>query len=230
MERPRSIMTGIEDWVIVFDLDDTLISELEYQKSGIAFVESYIASTFSVDFRGRIQLALDQGVRDIWGWACKQLDLPDDVKQSFLWVYRLHEPNINLSNGVCELLDMLSAHGAQLVVLSDGRSVTQRQKLKAVSLDSLPAFISEDFGALKPDRRRYLAIEERWPRRQYVYIGDNPEKDFKAPVEMGWLAIGASWVSPRVHQIYDQGKSGYCLPHVWCNNPSDVFSLIAGRG
>tara|TARA_B100000674_G_C37746244_1_gene871266 strand:+ start:166 stop:837 length:672 start_codon:yes stop_codon:yes gene_type:complete len=217
------------DWVIVFDLDDTLISEFEYQRSGIAAVESYIVSVFGVDFDGCIQAAFDSGVKDLWGWTCQRLGLPADVKQSFLWVYRLHSPNLKLVDGVEELLSMLRAHGAHLAVLSDGRSVTQRLKLRSVGLAYMPAYISEDYGSLKPCRRRFLAIEERWPHSKYVYIGDNPEKDFKAPVDMEWFTIGASWVRSRVHQSFDLEKYSYCEPHVWCDNPFDVFSLIARK-
>ena len=33
---------NLSHWVIVFDLDDTLISELEYQRSGISEVEKLL--------------------------------------------------------------------------------------------------------------------------------------------------------------------------------------------
>ena len=217
---------NLDGYVIVFDLDDTLISELEYQRSGIASVEAYIGLTYTIDFNGHIQAAFDQGVQDLWGWACRQLNLPASVKESFLWVYRLHLPDLQLSGGVADLLRILRGRGAQLAILSDGRSITQRLKLKSVGLEGIPSFISEEYGAVKPDSCRYLAVEDRWPQRKYVYIGDNPQKDFKAPNEMGWLTLGALWVSPRVHHSYDQAASGYCLPRFWCHNPSDVLPLI----
>ena len=219
----------LDGWVIAFDLDDTLISEIEYQRSGIASVEMFIESTFAIDFSGRIQSALDAGVKDIWGWACKQLNLPSDVKESLLWVYRLHSPSIHLPSGVCDLLRTLADNGAQLAVLSDGRSVTQRQKLKSVRLEHLPVFISQDYGAEKPDLRGFLAVEERWPRSKYAYVGDNPKKDFQAPARMGWLTIGALWIDPRVHQVTYRQESGCCTcpPSFWCHHPSEVFSLIA---
>ena len=89
----------------------------------------------------------------------------------------------------------------RVAILSDGRSITQRLKLKSVGLEGIPCFISEDYGSVKPDSSRYLAVEDKWPQSKYVYIGDNPEKDFKAPNEMGWLTLGALWVSPRSPSI-----------------------------
>ena len=58
---------NLSHWVIVFDLDDTLISELEYQRSGISEVEKVINSIYNVSFEGRIQRALNDGVQDIFG-------------------------------------------------------------------------------------------------------------------------------------------------------------------
>ena len=133
---------NLKDWVVVFDLDDTLISELDYQRSGIAAVETAICSIYVVPFDGRIQNALEKGVKDVWGWACEQLSLPFEVKTSFLWLYRLHQPMISLAPGVRAALDILSGSHANLAILTDGRSVTQRLKLTAVGLGSIPLFVS----------------------------------------------------------------------------------------
>ena len=69
-----------------FDLDDTLISEYDYQRSGISAVEASIASLYGVSFEGRIQAALNNGVKDIWGWACEQPSPQLSLKQVFLAV------------------------------------------------------------------------------------------------------------------------------------------------
>jgi putative hydrolase of the HAD superfamily len=217
---------SLDEWVVVFDLDDTLISELEYQKSGIAVVEQYLTALYKVPFGNRIQSALDAGVNDIWGWTCDQLNLPVEVKTSLLWIYRLHRPTINLVAGMQDLLEALLNHGAQLAILSDGRSITQRLKISAVGLDDLPVFLSEDYGSPKPDSQRFIAIETKWPRLKYAYIADNPVKDFDAPLARSWLAIGASWVIPRVHSFPDSDGSSSKQPHYWFDKPSEVLTLI----
>ena len=189
----------LSNWVVVFDLDDTLISELEYQRSGIAAVEAFIVSFYGIPFDGRIQHALENGIKDIWGWACEQLGLPLEVKTSFLWLYRLHQPVISLVPGVRDALDILLDSQANLAILTDGRSVTQRLKLNAVGLGSIPLFVSEDYQSNKPAAERFVAIENRWPDCVYVYVADNPVKDFLVPNARGWLTLGASWVEKRVH-------------------------------
>lgn len=217
----------LSGWVVVFDLDDTLISEIEYQKSGIAVVEQYISSLYGISFDGCIQSALDAGIYDLWGWACEQLNLPVEVKISLLWIYRLHRPSIKLADGVRPLLKALEKHGAQLAILSDGRSITQRLKLNAVGLGETPVFLSEDYGSTKPEPQRFVAIENTWPGCRYAYVADNPSKDFFTPRARNWLSVGAAWVTPRIHPLPDPQNPTPNFPHCWLQHPSEVFHLIA---
>ena len=213
---------NLTGWVVVFDLDDTLISEYDYQRSGISAVEASIASLYGVSFEGRIQAALNNGVKDIWGWACEQLSLPIELKTSFLWLYRLHNPSISLAPGVSALLDFLSDSQATIAILSDGRSVTQRLKLAAVGMSSFPLFVSEDYLSVKPNPERFAAIESQWTGCRYVYVADNPSKDFLAPNKRGWLTIGANWIASRVHQFESSSLSDIHQPGCWVTDPLDV--------
>jgi len=217
---------NLEKWVVVFDLDDTLISELEYQRSGITAVETAIASIYGIPFDGRIQHALERGVKDIWGWACEQLSLPLEVKTSFLWLYRLHRPVISLAPGVRAALDILFGSKANLAILSDGRSVTQRLKLTAVGLDSIPLFVSEDYRSTKPNAERFVAIEKRWPGCRYVYVADNPAKDFLAPNARGWLTLGANWIEDTVHGLELSPLCAASRPRYWLSDPIEVIHQI----
>lgn len=216
---------NLANWVVVFDLDDTLISELEYQRSGIAAVEAAIEVFYGVPFGGYIQNALEEGVDDLWGWACQKLSLPFDVKDSLLWLYRLHVPSISLASGIRATLDTLALRQAHLSVLTDGRSVTQRLKLSATGLGSIPVFISEDHDSVKPNPDRFIAIENRWPGCRYVYVADNPAKDFLAPNARGWLTLGANWINPRVHMFESLPLEG-CQPKYWLHEPVQVIHRI----
>lgn len=219
---------NLNKWVVVFDLDDTLISELEYQRSGIAEVEARIYSLYGVKFDGRIQKALNEGVKDIWAWTCRQLGLPSEVKESLLWIYRLHAPKIKLAEGIEDLFFQLLSHEAKVAILSDGRSITQRLKLRAIGLKSLPLFISEDYQSDKPEIDRFISIERRWPQCEYAYIADNPSKDFIAPRSRNWLTIGAHWVIPRVHSLPSQ-NSACEQPDYWLQSPSNVIPVLLSK-
>lgn len=216
---------NLANWVVVFDLDDTLISELEYQRSGIAAVEAAIEALYGVTFGGHIQNALEEGVEDLWGWVCQRLGLPVDVKDSLLWLYRLHVPSISLASGIRAILDTLTLRQVHLSVLTDGRSVTQRLKLSATGLGSIPVFISEDHDSLKPNPDRFIAIENRWPGCRYVYVADNPAKDFLAPNARGWLTLGANWIKPRVHEFESLSLES-CQPQFWLHDPVQIIHRI----
>ena len=61
---------NLTGWVVVFDLDDTLISSMTTSVLESQQLAS-IASLYGVSFEGRIQAALNNGVKDTWGWACE---------------------------------------------------------------------------------------------------------------------------------------------------------------
>ena len=94
----------LNNWVIVFDLDDTLYSENDYFLSGLNAVEEFITKVYNVPFKGKIINANKAKVKDLWGWCCDTLNLPIDIKESLLWVYRLHTPDIHLYPGINKLL------------------------------------------------------------------------------------------------------------------------------
>lgn len=216
----------LRDWVVVFDLDDTLIAEREYQRSGVEAVAGVLTLLHGRPILADLLEALDLGEEDLWAQACTLLELPQATKESLLWIYRLHQPCIRLVPGMSAVLERLQRAGARLAVLSDGRSVSQRLKLLAVGLERLPAYISEEYGAGKPDPLGYELIERRWPGCRFVYVADNPGKDFIAPNRLGWFTIGARWVENPVHPRPEPCRvaSGPASPwpHCWLSRPGEL--------
>ena len=214
-------------WLVVFDLDDTLIAEKDYQLSGISAVENYLESIYPQPVKGLLVQAHRRGVVDLWGYACDLLNLPSVVADSLLWVYRLHKPDLALQPGIAHLLKILAEKQINVVLLTDGRSISQRLKLHAVGLDQLPCFISEEWGSSKPDLFRFQAIASHWPQYRYVYIGDNPSKDFQAPLTLGWLTLGAGWTPDPVHRTPPESITGEEFqPHAWLKSPHDLLSWV----
>jgi len=218
---------NLNNWVIVFDLDDTLYPERSYFLSGLSAVEDYITKTFKIPFDGEIIKASKNGIGDLWGWSCQKLGLPSEIKESLLWVYRLHLPKIKLNSEIKILLDTLKKSNATLVILTDGRSVTQRLKINALNLQSLPLYISEEYCSLKPSFLRFQEIEKKWEGRKFVYIGDNPQKDFYAPMKLGWLCLGADWFKEKIHNnIYDENV---VIPEYWIKHPLKILKILESK-
>ena len=135
-------------------------------------------------------------------------------------------PSINLAPGIRFLIDTLTASHASLAVLTDGRSLTQRLKLSAVGLGSIPIYASEDYQSSKPSVERFIAVEQRWPCCNYVYVADNPVKDFLAPNSRGWLTLAADWINPRLYKVDTSHLDHSCLPHYWVSDPVHVIQRL----
>lgn len=167
--------------VVVFDLDDTLFAEMEYVRSAYREISRrygwpYLDMMLSVD-----------SPRE----AFDATGLPVDLQ---LEIYRTHRPDISLPWQALYTLAALRNKGCTLGLVTDGRSITQRHKIEALGLGRFVRpdmfFISEEVGADKVSGESFVRIMSKFGKSErYIYIGDNPAKDFVAPNRMGWLTI-----------------------------------------
>lgn len=210
--------------VVVLDLDDTLYFEADYHTSGIVEVCAWISRVLgrTVEPAG---LDHDGGCDvDLLGLICRAAQLPLSVKQSLLWVYRLHLPNISLDKRTRDVVQRLERMSSAVVILTDGRAISQRQKLRALKLDHLPAYISEEYGSEKPDPLRFLKIVADHPAESYVYIGDNPKKDFVAPNALNWETFCVRACDRNIHSQDCTDLPLQHLPRIWIDELEELFS------
>lgn len=182
--------------VVVFDLDDTLYKEVDYLKSAYREIASRVYPALASDFKEQdevyrwMRLNYQQG-KNVFD-ELMRYGVPFD-KQELLRIYREHKPTIGLSDGAIEVLEALKKEGHTIGLITDGRSLTQRNKIEALGLDeymeSALVLISEETGYSKPSLESYRYVMHRYPESNYVYVGDNPQKDFYAPNQLGWMTI-----------------------------------------
>ena len=120
------------------------------------------------------------------------------------------------------MLEYLATCSAGVAILTDGRSYTQRLKLKALCLSTYPAYISEEYSDWKPSKMRYQLVMQHFPAFKYVYIGDNPAKDFLAPNLLGWISICLLGCSKNIHSQSTMGLSPEFLPDVCIQSLNDL--------
>jgi putative hydrolase of the HAD superfamily len=142
--------------------------------------------------------------------------------------YRSHQPSIELYEDASKLLSFLVENKAKLAMITDGRSSSQRQKLKSLTIEYLfsPILISEETGYPKPNSDSYLAIESRYPNHQYLYVGDNPMKDFLTPNKLGWMTYGLKDRGQNVHSQNIELVSKEYLPKIWLDSHIDLVPRI----
>lgn len=175
----------------VFDLDDTLYKEADYARSALAFAARRLSERYGIaDQTDRLISLFQTGERDPLGLICQDCRLPFPAFGETLNAMRAHEPAIRLSPDAAHFIARLRERKPGLAIVTDGRSITQRAKIRALGLtDADPILISEETGFRKPEIAAFQAVEDHFPGCKYIYIADNPAKDFIAPNALGWHSV-----------------------------------------
>jgi putative hydrolase of the HAD superfamily len=203
--------------IFVFDLDDTLYSERDFEKSGIEYVYNY----FEIK---HISLVSILNNRKNWIDQIINVTNKEITIQMVLDLYRCHLPSIELYEDSKVFLDMLHSNGYEMSLITDGRSITQRNKLKALGIDYYfkSIVISEEVNSEKPSEVNYrLVMNDQLPDN-FIYIADNPQKDFITPNKLGWTSICILDRGQNVHsQNFDLQKD--FLPQFIINSFQEII-------
>lgn len=178
---------------VIFDLDDTLYNEKQYVRSGFRAVGRYLDRPEAADALWNAFLmgepAIDTYLNGI-GSAYQ--------KDECLRVYREHKPEIALSDGIAGIIQRLHDRGIKVGIITDGRPDGQRNKIEALGLDQMvdDIIVTDELGGeqfRKPCDIAFRIMQRRWriPFEQLIYIGDNVNKDFQAPKQLGmqWALV-----------------------------------------
>ncbi|MBX2886549.1 MAG: HAD family hydrolase [Granulosicoccus sp.] len=209
----------------VFDLDDTLYSERSYAVSALRYFGHRIdglgtAGNSSTDSPGDVTRQLlsmfDAGEKDPIGTVCKRLSIDAGHRQSLIVEMQAHLPDISLREDARQFLSLLKSAGRSFSIITDGRGVTQRAKIKALGLtDAKMVQISEEVGVSKPHKRSFETVAALDHYADYIYIGDNPLKDFVAPNQLGWITVMLRNRGDNVHtqtgDFTDLQKPSACI-------------------
>ncbi|HHW4413285.1 HAD family hydrolase [Citrobacter freundii] len=210
----------------VFDLDDTLYKEVDYRNSGFEFIRKEIIRLYQRDIIDLLVKYYDGHSKDIFSDIINLLGLPQTSKDQFIWMYRNHHPTITIDNDVLAILRYLKNTTRGVSILTDGRTITQRNKINALCLQEFTAYISEEFNnAEKPDPLRFELIQSFHSDCDYIYVGDNVNKDFITPNNLGWKTIG---ILDDGRNIHSQNKSisEQSRPHIWLQSILELKGII----
>lgn len=172
--------------VAAVDLDDTLFPELDYARSALRTAGFEIARRFRIadvgvravrllDREAPPALPLQQALRDTG------ITLSDAELSPILAVMHAHHPTISLFPETMGVLNGLRRR-AMLVLVTEGRALTQRRKLDALKIEDLfdAVFVTEEMGpgVTKDSGVPYEAVRQRYPAAtRFLMIGDDEEKD-----------------------------------------------------
>jgi putative hydrolase of the HAD superfamily len=191
------ISSSAREPCLVFDLDDTLFLEREYVRSGFQAVGKWARRNLGVsDFAERAWELFEKGYRRrLFDVLLERRGSPSpSIIEQLVKVYRTHLPRISALPDAIDCL--LGFHGkAILALITDGPAVSQRQKIRALKLTGvfdlivLTGLWGNSFA--KPHLRAFQLIQARLKPSdgRFIYVADNPEKDFIAPRTLGWQTV-----------------------------------------
>jgi putative hydrolase of the HAD superfamily len=216
--------------VIVFDVDDTLYLEREYVRSGFEAVAGHLTER---GIEGFVTVAWGmflKGVRgDTFCRALRELGVAPDRKlvRTLVEVYRHHEPSIRLEQDAHALVEQCREGGYSMAVITDGPPASQRRKLAALGLHRVLDFtvVTGEHGLRwrKPSQVPFRAVMSEFGHDHgYVYVADNPNKDFAGPAGLGWRTFRVR----RPGALHRNVASG---PHVHYE-AVDLDGLLSGLG
>lgn len=178
--------------VVVFDLDDTLYKEIDFLKSAYLEIANLIESKYHKIHVYEFMIKCYSEKKNVFSELNNHYSLDIPLKE-YISIYRSHLPNLKLKEDIRETLQLLKNHSIILGILTDGRSFSQKNKIKALNLNDFfkedNILISEEFGSEKPSLENYKFFQNKYPEASYYYVGDNTNKDFIGANKLNWTTI-----------------------------------------
>jgi len=185
---------------VVFDLDDTLYPERQFALCGFRACGEWAKAQFGVDgLAEEMTRLLDTGMLGKLFKMVLESHVPDHRPEHLVALreaYRGAAAELSLFDDAHWALEHYAAKGP-LGLITDGTHTVQRKKVTALALE--PRFheivytdaLGEDRAYFKPHPMAFerVAAAIGVPGDRFVYVGDNPVKDFVAPNAMGWTTV-----------------------------------------
>lgn len=195
---------------LVFDIDDTLYSQMEplitaceyslgkalpdpelfYRIFGKRSSEMFL---FSESGQVSIHESRIYRIEN----TMKDLGIPFSREQAEIFQarYKENQSHLHISPVLAGMLDKCAASGVQMGVITNGPLAHQVQKFHTLGLDKWfteeRLIVSAGAGVAKPDVRIFRMAEEKWdmdPVNTYM-VGDSLENDIAGAQNAGWKTI-----------------------------------------
>ena len=185
-------------------MDDTLYDEIDYCRSGFTSTAMYITENCA----SAEQLKTEKVFNALWSQftagntkttfnaALDKLGIryDDSLIRKLVEVYRTHPPSIQLPGESKSTLDKLH-DDYTLAMLTDGFLPAQELKVKALGIEKYFKMIvfteklGREFWKPSPVGFEKILNNLKESAENCIYVGDNAEKDFIAPNELGMVTI-----------------------------------------
>jgi putative hydrolase of the HAD superfamily len=233
--------------VVCFDLDDTLCKEIDFLKSAYREIASY-ALQRCAEVKESIRMtdveAYDTMIEAYYAGknafealnAYLGLNIP---MAELLQKYREHIPQISLDDDARYTLNMLKSDGVVLGIISDGRELTQWNKIRALGLlewiSESCIIINSAPECFKPSPSGFERLEaiarelSKDDKISFTYVGDNLNKDFIYPKKRGWKTVCLKDDGRNIHKQNFEITPVEALPDVLCDSLGKILNIEVNR-
>lgn len=196
---------------VVFDLDDTLISERQYILSGFKVISNEISNMYNLDreeiYEKMINL-FEESSKNVFNRILDYFNIKysKDEIMKLINIYRNHKPNIRFYDDVIPSINKIKKYGIKIGIITDGYKETQNKKIDVLNCKTLfdEIIITDELGKeyWKPHERSYKLMSKKLnvDLSEMVYIGDNEAKDFVTANLLGVKTIRIE----RINGIYKE--------------------------
>jgi len=124
--------------IIVFDLDDTLYPERQFQFSGFKAVGDWLANNHGIEgFAAVASKVFEESTRQfVFNESLSRMRVPfnDDLIRELVKVFRSHTPEVQLFDDANWALDWANTNARLSALISDGYLEVQRNKVRVLGL------------------------------------------------------------------------------------------------
>lgn len=185
---------------VIFDLDDTLISEKEYIRSGFKVVSDKISSDFNLDAKYIYEIIYSEfevDSKNVFNRTLDKLEVEYEIEyiKELINTYRNHTPSIKLYDDAKYIIEKLYSKGIKLGIITDGYAVTQRNKLNVLNIEKYfdHIIVTDELGReyWKPHKKSYelMKLKLNLDYEEMIYVGDNISKDFVTANKLGMHTV-----------------------------------------
>jgi putative hydrolase of the HAD superfamily len=218
---------------VIFDLDDTLYPERSFAVSAFASAGEWARVALGADglAADMVRLLDDGHLGALFTLVLEQRGIDPAHASGLIEAYRRHEPaQLDLFDDALPVLEQLGEY-APLGLITDGTVGVQQSKVRALGLQKRFGEIIYTHGLggrdfAKPHPAAYEAMMDALGPTQdrFVYVGDNPAKDFVSPNRMGWTTVQI--IRPqRIHASAVAADGG--APHHIIETLRELPALLA---
>jgi len=195
---------------LVFDLDDTLYPESAFAHSGFRAAGAWADMEFGVKgMAAEMARLFEDGHLGPLFKRALATHVPDHAPahlEALLEAYRNHTPEIALFEDAAWAIGHYRRQGP-IGLITDGTTEMQAAKIKALELHNhfdhiimTDALGGREYRKPHPlSYERMQAALEIGDSARFVYVGDNPSKDFVTPNAWGWITVQIKRAERGIH-------------------------------